>query len=514
MLDPARALRCAAEAEAAGRAHGDLELELRGQALLADVWLRQAETTGQATQLLRAVEFRAAEHGLPLLQARGHRLLSRVAANMGDYAGQLDHALRGLELLTPAATARIRVMHLMALAEALFRTKSTESAVQRYQDAEEVALAAADPMFRSFVLNDLAYCLYAAGEPERAEVVMTRLLVALESEGHQPSPPMLDTLARIQLALGHATEAVRTAQQLANCGVDSDEYPEGEAEAALTLAAAYHQAGALVDAQASLDRARELSDFPELARVRANVLCEQAELLATRGDYPAAFATYKAYHEASEELSSREREAQARIRQAAFETDEARRDAEHFREQSLRDPLTGLYNRRYLDAQLPTLLASAMAERLPLVAAIVDVDHFKRINDTCSHEIGDQVLIAIAGLVADTVPAGEVGAQGFTARLGGEEFLVAFTGLAWSTALTRLENLREAVARHPWQLLIGDLPVTVSIGVTAGQDRQRPADLLHAADQNLYAAKRGGRNRVCADVDDAAVRIGAGPREA
>ena len=92
-LEPERALRCAAEAEAAGRAGGDVELELRGQALLADVRLRQAETTGEATQLLRTVEFRAAEHGLPLLQARGHRLLSRVAANMGDYAGQLDHEI-------------------------------------------------------------------------------------------------------------------------------------------------------------------------------------------------------------------------------------------------------------------------------------------------------------------------------------------------------------------------------------------------------------------------------------
>ena len=512
-LDPASALRCAAEAEAAGRAHGDIALELRGRALLADVWLRQAETTGEATQLLRTVEFRAAEHGLLQLQARGHRLLSRVAANMGDYAGQLDHALRGLELLPPEASARIRVMHLMALAESLFRTKSTESAVRRYQEAEKVALAAADTQFRSYVLNDLAYCLFAAGEPARAEDVMTRLLAALESEGDQPTPPMLDTLARIQLALGHADEAVRTAKQLATCSI-GDEYPEGQAEAALTLAAAYHQAGALVEAQAALDRAGEFSDFPELARVRANVLREQAELLATRGDFPAAFAAYKAYHEASEDLSSREREAQARIRQAAFETAEARQDAERFREQSLRDPLTGLHNRRYLDAQLPTLLTSAMAEQVPLVAAIVDVDHFKRINDTCSHEIGDQVLIAIAGLVGDTVPAAHIGSQGFSARLGGEEFLIAFTGLAWSAALTRLESLREAVARHPWQLLVGDLPVTVSIGVTVGQHRQRPADLLRAADQNLYAAKRGGRNRVCMDVDNPAVPIGPDPRQA
>jgi diguanylate cyclase (GGDEF)-like protein len=500
VLDQPAALLLAAEAEETGRAEGDVELELRGQSLLADVWLRQAETTGEATRLLRTVDFRAVEHGLPMLQARGHRLLSRVAANMGDYAGQLDHALRGLQLLPAHASPRIRIMHLMALAEALFRTRSTESAVLRYLEAEQIALAAHDTLFCSYLLNDMAYCLYAAGQPQRAEPVMTRLLALLESEGREPPPPMLDTLARIQLAQRRTQDAIRTAKRLMACDLDSTEYPEGPAEAVLTMAAAYHQAGELREAQATLDRARELAAGPELARVRATVLREQAELHATCGDFPAAFAAYKAYHEASEELSSREREAQARIRQAAFETAEARRDAENFREQSLRDPLTGLRNRRYVDAQLPALLTAATTAR-PLAVAIVDVDHFKRINDTCSHEIGDQVLIAIAGLLGQAVPAEGVGVGGFTARLGGEEFLVVIAGLAETDALARLERLRLAVAGHPWQLLTGDLPVTVSIGVAGGRHPARSGDVLGTADRNLYAAKRSGRNRLCGQFE-------------
>jgi diguanylate cyclase (GGDEF)-like protein len=271
------------------------------------------------------------------------------------------------------------------------------------------------------------------------------------------------------------------------------------------MAAAYHQAGALKDAQTALDRARELSAGPELARVQANVLREQAELHATSGDFPAAFAAYKAYHEASEELSSREREAQARIRQAAFETAEARRDAENFREQSLRDPLTGLRNRRHVDAQLPALLTTATAAQ-PLAVAIVDVDHFKRINDTWSHEIGDQVLITIAGLLGPAVPAEGVGVGGFTARLGGEEFLVVIAGLAEADVLDRLEKLRLAVECHPWQLLTGDLPVTVSIGVAGGWHPVRSADVLGDADRNLYAAKRSGRNRLCGQLTRTTVR--------
>jgi diguanylate cyclase (GGDEF)-like protein len=492
VIDPAAALRCAADAEEAGRAAGDVELELRGQALAADALLRQTETTGDATRILRTVGFRAAEHDLPSLQARVHRLLSRVAANMGDYAGQLDHALRGLELLPATTGPRIRVMHLMALAEALYRTRSIESAVGRYQEAEQVALGAEDTLFCSYVLNDLAYALFAAGRAEQAEPVIARLLALLESDGREPIPPMLDTLARIQLAVGRTQEAVVTAKRLMTCEFDP-EYPEAEAEAVLTLATAYHRTGATAEAQTTLDRARQLSETPALARVRANVLREQAELCATLGDFRAAFVAYKAYHEASEELSSREREAQARIRQAAFETAEARRDAESFREQSLRDPLTGLRNRRYVDACLPSLLTGGAGAR-PVTVAIVDADHFKSINDTYSHDIGDQVLIVLAGLVAQTVPEGDAG--GFTARLGGEEFLVVLAGLPREEALTRVEELRAAVQHHPWHTLTGDLPVTVSIGVAYGRHPDRPADVLGAADRNLYAAKRAGRNRV------------------
>src|SRR5690349_12941603 len=157
-LDQPAALLLAAEAEETGRAEGDIELELRGQALLADVRLRQAETTGEGTRILRTVDFRAAEHGLTMVQARGHRLLSRVAANMGDYADQLDHALRGLQLLPTHASPRIRIMHPMALAEALFRTRSTESAARRHQQAEQIRLAARDTSYGSDILHDMSYC--------------------------------------------------------------------------------------------------------------------------------------------------------------------------------------------------------------------------------------------------------------------------------------------------------------------------------------------------------------------
>nr|BFE70869.1 hypothetical protein GCM10020092_041700 [Actinoplanes digitatis] len=123
--------------------------------------------------------------------------------------------------------------------------------------------------------------------------------------------------------------------------------------------------------------------------------------------------------------------------------------------------------------------------------AIADLDHFKRINDQCSHQIGDRVLVAVAGLLLEAAAA-----PGFAARLGGEEFLVVIAGPDDAGAALRLDELRRAVAEHDWAPLTGGLPVTVSLGVATAALGSDPSPVLARADRALYAAKHGGRNRV------------------
>jgi diguanylate cyclase (GGDEF)-like protein len=134
-----------------------------------------------------------------------------------------------------------------------------------------------------------------------------------------------------------------------------------------------------------------------------------------------------------------------------------------------------------------------------VVVALVDVDHFKRVNDSCSHEVGDRVLRDVAELLDRMRPPEAT--SSFVARMGGEEFLVVLAGGDPDAAAAHLEAVRAAVATHPWATLTGGLPVTVSIGVTstAGRTDPTPADLLGRADEHLYEAKRTGRDRVVAD---------------
>jgi len=173
---------------------------------------------------------------------------------------------------------------------------------------------------------------------------------------------------------------------------------------------------------------------------------------------------------------------------------------------AFRDELTGLPSRRALNEQLTWL-----GRRY--VVAMVDVDHFKRFNDTYGHDVGDQVLRMVASKLRG------VGGGGKAYRYGGEEFTILFPRKEREEVLATLEELRRTIADYQMRLRGADRPsssregkklrygsgrgngtvsVTVSIGVAeSGADRRRPADVIKAADQALYRAKGGGRNRVC-----------------
>jgi two-component system cell cycle response regulator len=274
----------------------------------------------------------------------------------------------------------------------------------------------------------------------------------------------------------------------------------------LTLAEIRRRRGHLEGAQEALGECVRRCDQYGLTSIRVRARREQAELHAESGHYRAAYEEQKLYCDELMELQSAERDARARALQAMYETAEARRQTRRYRELSLRDPLTGLYNRRYVDDQLPRLVGRDATAAGTVTVALLDLDHFKRINDSRSHEVGDRVLRAVAELLQEAAaPAGiEEGAGSFVARMGGEEFLLVLVGPEPSAAAVQLDDVRRAVGTHPWGGLIGDLPVTVSIGATGttGLTETTPAEVLRRADAQLYLAKRGGRDRVVYDGAD------------
>ena len=162
------------------------------------------------------------------------------------------------------------------------------------------------------------------------------------------------------------------------------------------------------------------------------------------------------------------------------------------REQAIRDPLTNLFNRRYLEETLDRELSRASREEYPVCIIMIDLDHFKRINDTHGHEAGDLVLKAIADALAEQSRRGD-----FACRYGGEEFVIVMPNVALETAYERAEELRQFLNLLSVPYEYYSLSVTISMGIACfpehGQTREA---ILRAADQAMYAAKEAGRDHI------------------
>ena len=167
-------------------------------------------------------------------------------------------------------------------------------------------------------------------------------------------------------------------------------------------------------------------------------------------------------------------------------------------EMAITDQLTGLFNRRYMSRHLSTLISNAAATAKPVSFLILDIDFFKKINDTYGHDVGDDVLREFANRVSHNVRGIDL-----ACRYGGEEFVVVMPDTDMTFAYMVAERLRQSVADIPFNISVppGQIAVTISIGVTASEGQADTAEaLLRRADQALYRAKRDGRNRVVADA--------------
>jgi len=193
-----------------------------------------------------------------------------------------------------------------------------------------------------------------------------------------------------------------------------------------------------------------------------------------------------------QELAAR---ARTQIRRKRY-TDYLRDNLDHSLELAVTDQLTGLHNRRYMTSQLDALVRRAAAGGDPVAVLVIDIDHFKKINDSFGHPVGDEVLREFAVRLASNVRAIDL-----PVRFGGEEFVVVMPDTELEHAHRIAERIRLHVAGSPFRVMGGEelLTVTISIGVAASLGEiDAPALLIKRADEAMYEAKSQGRNRVIA----------------
>ena len=189
--------------------------------------------------------------------------------------------------------------------------------------------------------------------------------------------------------------------------------------------------------------------------------------------------------------------ARSQVRKRRY-TERLRDNVQMSIEMAITDALTGLFNRRYMESHLGTLIEQAAARGKPLSALILDIDYFKAINDSHGHDAGDDVLRDFALRIKRSIRGIDL-----ACRYGGEEFVIVMPETDMAVAAMVAERLRRRIAAEPFAIAQGtrQIPVTISIGIAGlrGKD-DTAAALLKRADQALYRAKRDGRNRVVPDA--------------
>jgi two-component system cell cycle response regulator len=184
------------------------------------------------------------------------------------------------------------------------------------------------------------------------------------------------------------------------------------------------------------------------------------------------------------------------IRQKLY-ADRLRQFVQQSIEMALFDALTGLNNRRSLERRLPAMIETARQRGAALTMMILDIDHFKRVNDTHGHAVGDLVLKGFAAQLQDIVRGGDL-----LCRLGGEEFVAVMPGADAVQASRIAERVRQTTENREFLIngAAGSVSITVSIGLARWRDEWDPAELYRRADRALYLSKSAGRNRVTQDA--------------
>ena len=179
---------------------------------------------------------------------------------------------------------------------------------------------------------------------------------------------------------------------------------------------------------------------------------------------------------------------------------------EELRRLTVTDELTGAYNRRHAFSVADILFGSPPSAGSPFALAVLDIDHFKRINDTHGHASGDTALKTLVGTIREILADKQYQSTTF-ARIGGEEFLILLPGLTVEEASSLCERMRLAIAARPVLTPAGTFNMTVSIGLSSRRGECSFDEMFSMADGALYEAKKGGRNRVeWAALDQETVR--------
>jgi diguanylate cyclase (GGDEF)-like protein len=508
---PKRVLRLAQEAHELAHELGDREAVAES---LFNLGFAQAylDHHRNALSTLTDLLALAKELGLKGLQGKAMHTINVVYDNLGNYEQAHTFVVDALKIYQELGDEEAQARCLNSIGVNYAKMGDHQKALEYYERSHALQRKLGDELNSTIVLSNIGVARKNLGRFDEAIDAHREALEAFRALDHKlGQASALTNLAIVHDKVGRFAEAF-AAYHEALAVVEETGSLTTKAEILRNLGKLHHKLGqhdeALEHFKAALAIAEPLGIKPKLYQTHRAL----ARLYKDLGDFERAYVHLEEGHRIEREVFNESSEQRVKHLQIAFELEQAKKEKEIYRlrhirlenalrqleslnaqleAQSVTDPLTGLYNRRYLDRFLRDEFTRRRRYLHPLAVAIADIDFFKRVNDKLSHAVGDEVLKALATIIRDNVREVDV-----VARYGGEEFVIAFPETSLAAAKVACEKVRAAVEAHAWEAIHPELKITLSIGVAEDASVTDHEKLLNLADIRLYEAKRFGKNQV------------------
>lgn len=511
-LDGAKAH--AEQAGALAEALGDHVMQARAVTELASILYSRSETVEGMSCALRAIELCDAVQDVPT-SAKAHAVAARILLGIGETDAALAEGLAAARAADACPDLEATVAAMRILSNIYVALRQWDKALEFGERYCETARLLGDEATESHAIDGLSFVY----DGMRLEAREKGDLVRARSHAEQAvslSRAALLTARRAGSRFRENTILANLAECLSDIGRHQealdllDSWPADASLDTVTMTAHHRETRGLVLAR--LGRHREAAEL--LTQCLADAPTQEYEITARRalatlreemGDLRGALDHHKRLFTLVAEQASERAQRAASVAAVRLETAQAQnraallqlqtadlqrsneqlnRRSQDLQRQALEDPLTGLPNRRRLDQLLGSDLRSCSI-------VMIDVDHFKRVNDDHSHLVGDAVLRELGKLLRTSCRDGDT-----ALRFGGEEFALFMRGTSGKGVLAAAERARASVQAHNWAALSTGLALTASFGVALGCEAETSAELLALADHRLLAAKKNGRNQV------------------
>jgi diguanylate cyclase (GGDEF)-like protein len=492
------------------------EQEAKARKLLSGHWLRLGEFEASVRNGLLALDHFISSGDL-LAQSKVHCTLALAFHETALEEPALGHVLGALEAARACGSATAEFWALSRSSTLHQALGDADRSIQLGRQAIALARTLDDPEVKFAAVNNLGDAYLEIARAQRAA-------------GTDATLALRDGLALIRAALtraleqGHAFNETIARTNLVGLLMEQGEYAEARKQAGrsktIAIANNYRNLAVNNDAQlAEVARAEgridlacsmmdaQLADpaVAEDAALKVKLHRELYEMHSAAGRFEAALAHHEELHVLMLGLTRQTAGLQSRMLINSLEIEQAQHEAqrsqleaemqriraEELDEQANTDPLTRLPNRRVLDRQLPEMMRGALDRAEPLCAVMIDMDHFKEVNDEHGHAAGDKVLTTMAHILGRATRTSDL-----AVRVGGEEFLLVLGNTDIDQATQICERLLGEVRSHPWHTVTTGLRCTASVGVALLKRGETVSRWLARADAALYEAKAAGRNRL------------------